>query len=69
MDTLARPQPAEDGQRDPRTPGQRNHDALHDGLLMLLRSDQLPDCGGITATIVLTMTPDQMQHGREFIWS
>ena len=63
MDTLARPQPAEDGTKDPRTPGQRNHDALHDGLLMLLRSDQLPDCGGITATIVLTMTPDQMQHG------
>jgi hypothetical protein len=63
MDTLARPAPAADGQRDPRTPGQRNHDALHDGLLMLLRSDQLPDCGGITATIVLTMTPDQMQNG------
>jgi hypothetical protein len=42
LDTLARPRPAEDGVKDPRTPGQRNHDGLHDGLhdalLMLLRS-------------------------------
>jgi hypothetical protein len=59
LDTLARPLPAADGVKDPRTPGQRNHDALHDGLLMLLRSNQLPDCGGIAATIVLTMTPEQ----------
>jgi hypothetical protein len=63
MDTLARPTPAtEDGQRDPRTAGQRHHDALHDAMLMLIRSEQLPDCGGIAATIVLTMTPEQYQN-------
>ncbi|MDT4956777.1 MAG: hypothetical protein QOD31_576 [Pseudonocardiales bacterium] len=63
LDTLARPAPAAAGQRDPRTAGQRNHDGLHDGLLMLLRSEQLPDCGGIAATIVLTMTPEQLENG------
>ena len=62
LDTLARPLPAADGVKDPRTPGQRNHDGLHDGLLMLLRSTQLPDCGGIAATIVLTMTPEQYEN-------
>ncbi|MEP7020528.1 MAG: DUF222 domain-containing protein [Pseudonocardiales bacterium] len=31
LDTLARPRPAEDGTKDPRTPGQRNHDGLHEG--------------------------------------
>jgi hypothetical protein len=63
LDTLARPVPAQDGVKDPRTPGQRQHDALHDGLLMLLRSNLLPDCGGIAATIVLTMTPEQYADG------
>ena len=62
LDTLARPHPAHDGQRDPRTAGQRNHDGLHDALLMMLRCDLLPDCGGIAATIVLTMTPDQYEN-------
>ena len=63
LDTLARPVPAVHGQRDPRSPGQRRHDGLYDGLLMLLRSDQLPDCGGISTTIVLTITPDQYENG------
>jgi hypothetical protein len=62
LDTLARPRPAEDGAKDPRTPGQRNHDALHDTLLLALRCGQLPDCGGIAATIMLTMTPEQYQN-------
>ncbi|PZR92932.1 MAG: hypothetical protein DLM67_14350 [Candidatus Nephthysia bennettiae] len=62
LDTLARPRSAVDDTKDPRTPGQRNHDGLHDGLLMMLRSGLLPDCGGIAATIVLTMTPEQFQN-------
>jgi hypothetical protein len=60
LDTLARPTPAEHGERDPRTPGQRRHDGLHDALLTLIRTGHLPDCGGITTTILLTMTPDQL---------
>jgi Domain of unknown function (DUF222) len=45
-----RPVPAENGQRDPRSPGQRRHDGLHDALLMLLRADLLPEAGGVAAT-------------------
>jgi len=61
LDTLARPAPAQDGHRDPRTTGQRNHDALHDAMLMLLRTNLLPDCNGVAATIVLTITDEQAQ--------
>jgi len=60
LDTLARPVPALDGARDPRTAGQRNHDAVQDAMLMLLRTDLLPDCGGVAATILLTMTAEQI---------
>jgi hypothetical protein len=48
--------------QDPRTPGQRTHDGFYDGLLMVLRCDELPDCGGIAATIVVRMTPEQYQN-------
>jgi hypothetical protein len=43
IDTLGRPAPAEDGTEDPRTAGQRRHDALEDALLTAVRSGQLPD--------------------------
>ncbi|PZS29615.1 MAG: hypothetical protein DLM58_15185 [Pseudonocardiales bacterium] len=59
LDTLARPVPAQDGSKDPRSTGQRNHDGLHDALMMLLRTDLLPQCNGVAATIVLTMTREQ----------
>jgi hypothetical protein len=65
LDSLAKPTPVEDGTRDPRTPGQRNHDGLHDGLhdalLAVLRSGELPACNGVAATIVLTMTEQQAE--------
>jgi hypothetical protein len=54
FDTLARPKPSADGAKDPRTPGQRRHDALLEALKMLERSQQLPDAGGITTTVILT---------------
>jgi uncharacterized protein DUF222/HNH endonuclease len=77
LDTLARPDPAAttrdaDGegaqadvvaQPDLRTPGQRRHDGLRDGLLTLIRSDQLPACGGVSSTIVLTVTADDFAAG------
>jgi hypothetical protein len=62
--TFARPAPAEDGAPDPRTPGQRRHDALQDGLFIAIRSGELPDCGGVAATIMLTMTPEQFESGQ-----
>src|SRR5205814_294704 len=54
---LAAPQPADgDGTPDPRTPGQRRHDALLEGLGRILRSGTLPDCGGVPVTILATTT-------------
>ncbi len=61
LDAVGKPAPAEDGTLDPRTPGQRRHDALQDGMLAALRSEQLPACNGVAATIVLTMTPEQIE--------
>jgi hypothetical protein len=61
LDTLARPAPAADGQRDPRTPAQRRHDGLRDGLLTALRSGRLPECGGISTTILITTTAQELR--------
>jgi hypothetical protein len=52
-------------QADPRTAGQRRHDGLRDALLMLLRSGQLPACGGIAASIILTMSSEQARAHTE----
>ena len=63
LEPLAKPAPAQDGAKDPRTSGQRLHDALQDATLMVLRSEQLPDCAGVAATIVLHLTPEQVHTG------
>lgn len=61
IDALSAPMPAADGNRDPRTPAQRTHDALHEAAERLLRSDDLPTSGGTPATVLLTMTLDQLE--------
>ena len=61
LDTLSRPVPAEDAEPDRRTSGQRRHDALLDAGRRLLRSGILPDAGGTPATVLLTMTLDQLE--------
>ncbi len=61
LDSVTKPAAAEDGTRDPRTPGQRRHDGLQDALLALLRSGELPACNGVAATIVLTLTDQQAE--------
>ena len=63
LDPLATPTPAENGERDPRSAGQRRHDGLRDGLLAAIRSRGLPDRGGITTTILLTTSTDQLHSG------
>ncbi len=63
FDSLAAPAPALDGTPDPRTAGQRMHDALREVPLMLLRTSALPDCGGVVATLLVTMTTDQAESG------
>jgi Domain of unknown function (DUF222) len=59
LDTLAKPKPETDGAKDPRSAGQRNHDAVQDAMLMLLRANLLPECNGVAATIMVTMTEEQ----------
>lgn len=64
LDTLARPRPADEtGEQDRRTPGQRNHDGLHALLMMALRSGTLSTCGGVAATLLITMTAEQAATG------
>ena len=64
LESLGKPKPEADGVKDARSAGQRNHDALHDAMLMLLRTDLLPDCNGVAATILITMTDQQYQNGQ-----
>jgi uncharacterized protein DUF222/HNH endonuclease len=61
LDTLARPVTTDDAQSDRRSPTQRRHDALLEAGRRLLRSGSLPDCGGAPATVLVTLTVDQLQ--------
>src|SRR6478736_4162982 len=62
LNTLARPAPDGDrGEPDRRSPGQRRHDALLDAGRRLLRAGTLPDAGGTPATVLLTVTLEQLE--------
>jgi hypothetical protein len=60
---LAKPAPAADGSRDPRSPGQRRHDAFHDLLKLLQRANECPTANGVTATIVVHMDAEAYATG------
>jgi hypothetical protein len=60
LNTLSRPAP-EHAEPDSRTPRQRRHDALLDAGRRLLRSGTLPDAGGTPATVLVTMTLEQLE--------
>jgi hypothetical protein len=62
FDALAKPRPEQDGVKDPRTARQRRHDALIEALKLNLRARQLPSVGGVTATIVLTMSVEDYEQ-------
>jgi hypothetical protein len=49
------------GDRDERTAGQRMHDALRSVLKLALRSGQLPRCGGLPATVLISLTAEQFE--------
>jgi hypothetical protein len=66
FDSLSRPVPATDGTPDPRRAGQRRHDALQDLLTRALRVGQLPDCGGVSATLILTAGIADAEAGTGF---
>ncbi len=61
LDALAAPVPAADGEPDRRSGGQRRHDALEDIGRRALRTGDLPDCGGTPATLLITLTLDQLE--------
>ena len=52
-----------DGERDPRTPGQRRHDALLAAFKILYTSGSLPTVNGCATTLVLTATVDEYASG------
>ena len=60
LDPLAAPAPSDD-EPDPRSPAQRRHDALLDAGQRLLRTGELPTCGGIPATVIITMTLNELE--------
>jgi hypothetical protein len=47
---------------DPRTPGQRHHDALTEVLDRILRSGSLPAVGGLPATVYLTIPLEVLEE-------
>jgi hypothetical protein len=66
FDTLAAPRTVlgqdgePTGEKDTRTATQRRHDALRELIAMVLRSDQLPTVAGVSATILIQVTEDQL---------
>ena len=60
LNALAAPRPAEDGQRDPRSLEQRQHDALLEMSERVLASGTLPDAGGAAVTILVRCDPDDL---------
>ncbi len=55
FDSLAAPKPEAGGVKDQRSGAQRRHDALLDALKMVLRAELLPDAGGVSTTVLITI--------------
>jgi hypothetical protein len=62
LDALTKPQNSEAGP-DPRTASQRRHDAFLAMLKLVLRAQELPNVGGVTTTVVLTMDAEAWVAG------
>ncbi|MFC7623283.1 DUF222 domain-containing protein [Microlunatus sp. GCM10028923] len=64
LEPLAQPRPAVPGSEtltsDLRTRDQRLHDALDDACSRLLRSDDLPMCGGTPASVIITVDAEDL---------
>ncbi|HEV7205808.1 MAG TPA: DUF222 domain-containing protein [Jatrophihabitans sp.] len=63
LDAFGKPRPSVDGGQDPRTPGQRRHDALLDLVKAAQRAQQVPDAGGLTTTLILTVPAADWARG------
>jgi hypothetical protein len=64
LDSTARPVPEQDGVKDARTVGQRQHDGLLDAFKLLARAELLPAAGGLTTTVMLTMSEQAAATGQ-----
>jgi hypothetical protein len=64
FDALAAPTAEAGGVKDPRTAGQRRHDALLDALPRLCLTDALPAAGGIATTVIVTVSEESFRTGR-----
>jgi hypothetical protein len=62
LEPLAAPQPHDDDTPDPRTPGERNADALSNLLDIALATDQLPRSGGQRPHLTVTIDYDSLQQ-------
>jgi hypothetical protein len=67
LDPLSAPAVSEVGERDHRSFGQRQHDALLEVVMRSLRSGDLPDSGGTPTTIAVTMTLEQLQSAGGYV--
>jgi hypothetical protein len=63
LNALSAPQPNEAGGPDDRSPAQRRHDALASVCRLALRAGELPGTGGTPATVLITLTADQVCSG------
>lgn len=63
IDAFGRPRPLVPGGEDPRTPGQRRHDALLELVKAAQRSDLIPDAGGLTTTLIITVSAEDWASG------
>jgi len=63
LNSLSAPQPTEAGGPDDRTPAQRRHDALATVLKQALRAGELPQSGGVPATVLITVPGEQLATG------
>jgi hypothetical protein len=63
LNALSAPQPTEAGGPDERTPAQRRHDALASVCRLALRAGELPQSGGVPATVLITLTAEQLRTG------
>lgn len=65
LSPLAKPRPAEDGQRDPRPAAERNGDALAVVLEFVQRSGDLPVEGGERPTVIVTVDYESLRGSVE----
>jgi hypothetical protein len=63
LEALAAPHPSTEHGRDDRNPAQRRHDALRQVLKLATRAGELPQTGGLPATILVTMTKREFEIG------